>query len=98
MIFLFVLITSNLKTTFKVILIGNILLLKGRSLLNSKIDFEIIIHFQKKGINADDHEYNLVRDLLATYNIYARPSVHHLLPTNVTFDMSLAQLIDVVYL
>lgn len=44
----------------------------------------------------DDYEYDLVKDLLHDYNALARPSLSHLHPTNVTFDLSLSQLIDVV--
>lgn len=47
-------------------------------------------------INADEHEYKLIRDLLEDYNTYARPSLHYKSATNVTFGLSLSQLIDVV--
>lgn len=47
-------------------------------------------------IKSDEYEYKLIKDLLKTYNIYARPSVDHNEPTNVTFELSLSQLIDVV--
>ena len=45
---------------------------------------------------ADEHEYKLINDLLANYNVYARPSLDHRDATNVTFGLSLSQLIDVV--
>jgi len=48
------------------------------------------------GIQTDDYEYTLINDLLKDYNIYARPTTDFNLPTNVTFGLSLSQLIDVV--
>ncbi len=47
-------------------------------------------------IKSDEYEYKLIDDLLSGYNQYARPSISHLATTNVTFGLSLAQLIDVV--
>lgn len=47
-------------------------------------------------IESDEHEYNLIKDLLKEYNRFARPSVNHTEPTNVTFELSLSKLIDVV--
>lgn len=44
----------------------------------------------------DEYEYKLINDLLRGYNLYARPSLHFEEPTNVTFGLSLSQLIDVV--
>lgn len=49
-----------------------------------------------KGTRSDENEYRLINDLLKEYNLYARPSLHFEDPTNVTFGLSLSQLIDVV--
>lgn len=46
-------------------------------------------------VRSDDYEYKLIKDLLVNYNPLARPSLSHKHPTNVTFDLSLSQLIDV---
>ena len=43
-----------------------------------------------------DHEYRLVRDLMARYNRQVRPSLNSSEPLNVTFGAALAQIIDVV--
>ena len=43
----------------------------------------------------DDWEYNLVRNLLKGYDSSIRPSTHHNISLNVTFGLSLAQIIDV---
>lgn len=57
--------------------------------------FPLTILFFSEVIKADDYEYKLVNDLLKDYNKLARPSLSYLMPTNVTFDLSLSQLIDV---
>ncbi|RNA12244.1 neuronal acetylcholine receptor subunit alpha-10-like, partial [Brachionus plicatilis] len=44
---------------------------------------------------SDENEYRLINDLLKSYNMYARPTPHFSIPTNVSFDLSLSQLIDV---
>lgn len=51
---------------------------------------------KKKETISDDYEYRLINDLLKDYNSYARPSLSYQEPTNVTFGLSLSQLIDVV--
>ena len=56
----------------------------------------MIKYFITIAVILDDYEYNLVSDLLEDYNALARPSLSHSDPTNVTFDLSLSQLIDVV--
>ena len=45
---------------------------------------------------ADDHEYNLVRDLMRNYDMRIRPSRNSSESLNVTFGLALAQIIDVV--
>ncbi len=47
------------------------------------------------GTKSDEFEYNLINDLLRSYNMHARPSLNHNEATNVTFALSLTQLIDV---
>lgn len=44
----------------------------------------------------DENEYRLVRDLMTSYDKRIRPSENHSWPLNVTFDVALAQIIDVV--
>lgn len=46
---------------------------------------------------ADNWEYKLVHKLLDGYDSSIRPSLHHNITLNITFGLSLAQLIDVVY-
>ena len=43
-----------------------------------------------------EHEYRLVRDLMARYNKQVRPSINSSEALNVTFGAGLAQIIDVV--
>ncbi|VDI17641.1 neuronal acetylcholine receptor subunit alpha-10-like [Mytilus galloprovincialis] len=43
----------------------------------------------------DENEYRLVRDLMTSYDKRIRPSENHSWPLNVTFDVALAQIIDV---
>lgn len=64
--------------------------------MSLKIKIYIRLSLTIKVARSDDHEYKLVKDLLKDYNLLARPSLSHLHPTNVSFDMSLSQLIDVV--
>jgi ABC-type antimicrobial peptide transport system permease subunit len=47
---------------------------------------------------ADNWEYKLVHKLLDGYDSSIRPSLHHNITLNITFGLSLAQLIDVVYI
>jgi hypothetical protein len=46
--------------------------------------------------SSDNWEYKLVHDLLDGYESSIRPSVNHNATLNVTFGLSLAQIIDVV--
>jgi hypothetical protein len=46
--------------------------------------------------DCDNWEYKLVHDLLNGYDASIRPSVNHNATLNVTFGLSLAQIIDVV--
>jgi len=45
---------------------------------------------------ADKHEKKLLKDLLQNYERRLRPTTNSTQPLNVTFGLSLAQLIDVV--
>ena len=54
-----------------------------------------ILLLETKSIWCDDWEYNLVRNLLKGYDSSIRPSTHHNISLNVTFGLSLAQIIDV---
>ena len=45
---------------------------------------------------SDQHEYRLIRDLLAGYDKRVRPSRNYTESLNVTFGLALAQIIDVV--
>ena len=44
----------------------------------------------------DQYEYDLINDLLQSYNLYARPSKSFKKQTNVDFHLSLSQITDVV--
>jgi len=44
----------------------------------------------------DDFEYQLMRDILRTYDPRIRPSLNSTIALNVTFGLALAQIIDVV--
>lgn len=66
-------------------------------LVNFNVCFHIrMLNVALKGTRSDENEYRLINDLLKEYNLYARPSLHFEDPTNVTFGLSLSQLIDVV--
>ena len=56
----------------------------------------IIIVILIPNSNADNWEYKLVHKLLDGYDPSIRPSLHHNITLNITFGLSLAQLIDVV--
>jgi len=47
-------------------------------------------------VNGDEHEYQLMEDLLRGYDPRIRPSINSTHPLNVTFGLALAQIIDVV--
>ena len=47
-------------------------------------------------VNGDDVEYRLMSHLLSHYDNRIRPSLNASHPLNVTFGLSLAQIIDVV--
>ncbi len=85
---------------------GKFILVYNLILFQSKFQLECLIYYALNSkiqlyqlflvVKLDDYEYRLVSDLLEDYNALARPSLSHLDPTNVTFDLSLSQLIDVV--
>ncbi len=82
-----------LSSFFKIVLICS-LLFNGNFIKKINSIFIIILF---KVIKCDENEYKLIHNLLSKYNLFARPSLDHKNPTNVTFDLSLSQLIDVVY-
>lgn len=45
---------------------------------------------------SDESEYDLIHTLLKDYDSSIRPSLHHNYTLNVTFGLSLTQLIDIV--
>ena len=91
-----------LNNSFKFILVYNLILFQSKQdfvvpfMYNLK--FLVFNYFFCVAVVLDDFEYRLVNNLLEDYNALARPSLSHLDPTNVTFDLSLSQLIDVVKL
>jgi hypothetical protein len=50
-----------------------------------------------KSVLSDNWERKLINDLFRNYDSTVRPSVHHNDVLNVTFSLSLAQIIDVVH-
>jgi hypothetical protein len=50
-----------------------------------------------KSVLSDNWERKLINDLFRNYDSTVRPSVHHNDVLNVTFSLSLAQMIDVVH-
>jgi hypothetical protein len=64
--------------------------------LNFILVLFIILLLDNHGVQSDDWEYSLVKNLLKGYDPSIRPSIHHNLTLNVTFGLSLAQIIDVV--
>ena len=47
-------------------------------------------------LDADQTEYDLIHSILSDYDPSIRPSLHHNYTLNVTFGLSLTQLIDIV--
>lgn len=56
----------------------------------------IITYAASNVSNGDEMEYKLMRDLFRNYDRRIRPSKNASDPLNVTFGLSLAQIIDVV--
>lgn len=57
---------------------------------------ELFILLVAKIVKADQVEYDLIHSILKDYDPSIRPSVHHNYTLNVTFGLSLTQLIDIV--
>jgi len=70
--------------------------MNNRKILRVVLLFLIIITILTSNSNADNWEYKLIHKLLDVYDPSIRPSSHHNITLNITFGLSLAQLIDVV--